>query len=187
MISEHNKDLLNKLEGTLKEQMIWSARNYTDVIREVVDSSRSVKQFIVGLSVAILGLVFPALINHESQISINYFIVSFGEFCVVTILGLISLISETQKELVFLPKVLRHHTGQMFELIKKVQEIMKIENNNTAGLEHEKLQSHYKSLDLGEPSQLENFFGRYGDLILYATFFSGFTLLIVGIFKNLVE
>jgi hypothetical protein len=185
MINESNRKMLDKLEITLKDQLLWSSRNHLNVISETVDRARTLKQFIIGLSIAIISLVFPILISVNFLTGKGYFILSFIEFCIVTLWGLISLILPTLKELVLLPVISNHHIDEVYKMIKRVQEIKKIEDDGVAHSEFNKLEDSYKKLDLGKINKAELFFGKYEDLIMYSIFFVSFALLVIGIFKNL--
>ena len=186
MINDETKKLLDNLETTLKDQILWSSRNHLTIITETVERARTLKQFVIGLSIAILSLVFPILINNDVLLCKDYFILSFIQFSGVTIIGLMSLISPTLRELIWLPKISTHHTEEVLKTLERVQEIKKLEDNSVAGQEFEKLSGLYKKLNLPNPNVVSQIIGKYDDLIFYVTFFMAFTILMIAIFNNLI-
>jgi hypothetical protein len=186
MINDANKKRLDNLEQTCKDQMLFLARSQVDVITDVYSRLRDLRQFIIGLSIAILGLVFPILMSRTNLLGVDYFIISFIEFCIFSLWGLISLIVPISKEVILLPAMTEHHTEEFLKMIKRVQEIRKIEDNNLAGQQYEKLEASYKTFDLPKASRIEIFFIKYQDIVLYSIFFVAFIFLLRGIFENMI-
>lgn len=187
-LKESNIKMLNEFETHLKSHLIWMTKDNLDREASLVFNERHLKQFIIGLSIAILGIVFPTIIGTNAfTITIqSLFLISFILFCVVSIWGLFDLIVTTLTELTDIPKVHRHHQTQMELMIKKVQEIQEMTDNVLAGKEFKGLPQQYKHLDLGRPSLIRRLFYRYGDTILYAGFLVAFFLLLAGVFGILI-
>lgn len=186
MLSGTNSKLLENYEAELKDHLTWQARSKLTLIYESAQNYRNLKQFVVGLSIAVLGLVFPSLIVQQSLAGHDYFILSFVLLSIVTVWGLIDLIVPVLTEPFSMQKTVDHHIGQTLAMIKRVQAIGEMKDNNEAGLAFAKLPKEYKHLDLGEPygGFLGGLYRRYEDSLFYGLFLVSFALLVLGLFQG---
>ena len=78
MINEANKKRLDGLESDLKNWLFHLAQNKVNVINDTYNNARNLKQFTVGLSVAVIALFYPTLSNVG--LANNFFLGSFIVF-----------------------------------------------------------------------------------------------------------
>jgi len=171
---------IENLEKRLAEHAIWLVKEGMNRDIELITNARTLKQFVVGLSIAILGVAFPNLVGNLSDLPKDMIIVAFTMFCITTVWGLVSLVVPTIKELREMPSVSNHHIDQTKGLLREVQEIKRMEDNALAGQRYEGLATKYMKLDLGQPSRVQLLWHRYEDILLYALFIVAFILTSIG-------
>ncbi len=185
MINEANRKRLDGLESNLKNWLLQLAQNKINVINDTYNNARNLKQFTVGLSVAVIALFYPTLSNVG--LANNFFLGSFILFSIVTLLGLLSLILPTLYELKSMPALTDHHISELQKMIDRIIEIKKMDDNNLAGIEYNKLDGSYKIMNLGKPSLFSLFLSKYGDMGLYCLFILAFIFLELGILERFVQ
>src|SRR4030043_112067 len=157
LINEKNLNLINDLEKELKEQLIWLCRNGIEQTSGTIERYRNLRQFIIGLSVAIIGVVFPITIASEIFTNNSFFIISLICFSYIVIYGILHLAISTTSELVEMPSVIETNLQLLGKMIKQVQDIRKIKNNDEAGKKYNELKSEYTKKF---PAEKVNFFQK---------------------------
>lgn len=187
-ISAKNIEKLNNLEKTLREQMLWVSRNGIQHIIDTINSLRTFKQFTIGLSAGIIGIVFPLLLTAGSIKNTNAFLITLGLFSYVIICGFFQMILPYIREVVELPKVSEKSSERILKFIKELQEIRKIDDNDEAGRKFEELKEHYR---ITTPNQrvgiLKKLWHRYEILIFFGAFIVGYAFFIYGLFINFIN
>lgn len=183
-ISEKNLKLINDIESQLKDQLIWVARDAVNQTSSTIGDYKNLRQFTIGLSVALIGIVFPVLIANKIFENNAYFITSLICFSLVVVYGLCHLILSTMNDLVNMPSVIQNNLKELQKCIKEVQRIKKIENNNEAGKEYETLKAKYSEEFPHEKlSFLQKIWRRYEGLIFFGLFIVGYIFLVFGFFR----
>lgn len=187
-VHESNLKKLDNLEKRLTDQMLGLARDKVNFIENTVMRARDLRQFVIGLCMGTIGIVFPLILNVERLTVVNYFVTSLILFSIALLFGLIGLILPTLSEMVDLPKIVEHHINEANKTIQRIREIRTINDNNVAGKEYESLASKYKRLEIKEKGGIIVYFlVKYEDLIVHSLFIVGFSLLVFAIFKNLIS
>jgi len=183
-IKEKNLKLINELERNLKEQLIWIARDSFNLTSKSIESYRNLRQFVIGLSVAIIGIVFPIMLANEIFKNNTFFIVSLICFNSVVIYGISNLVIVTIKDLIGIPSIINSNLEETNNQIKQVQELKKIQNNEEAGKKYKELQEKYsKDCSKENLSWWKKTWRRYESLFFFGTFIVSFILLIIGFFQ----
>lgn len=180
-ISENNLSLINNLEKDLKEQLIWISRDAVRLTSETIQSYRNLRQFVIGLSVAIIGIVFPVMIANEIFKNNSFFIVSLICFSFVVIYGISNLIISTMQDLVGITPMIESNLQRLERMIKQLRDIEKIENNDEAGKKYLELKAEY-SKEFPKEKLLfwQKLWRRYEGLFFFGFFIVGYIFLIVG-------
>jgi len=183
-INEENLNLINNLEKDLKEQLIWSARDAVHQTSSTINNYRNLRQFVIGLSVATIGIVFPIIMANEIFKNNNFFIVSLIYLSTVVIYGICDLIISTTSDLVLMPPAIESNLQKIQEMIKQLQDIKKIENNNEAGKKYIELKTKYtKRFPDEKLSFLQKLWRKYEGLFFFGFFIVGYIFLIIGFFR----
>ena len=74
--NNNNLSLINQLENDLRDQLIWLARDAINQTSSVILNYRNLRQLMIGLSVAAVGIVFPTMIANDIFKNNDYFISS---------------------------------------------------------------------------------------------------------------
>ncbi len=185
-ISNENIERIDCLKKTLQEQVLWLGRKNVGDASELIEKIRGVRQFTIGLSVAITGISFPQLLtqNLDSSVS-DFFLVSLFLFTLNIILGLLTLFTSTHREHEEIPIVNKHHAEKIIEIINELEEIKKMNNNDEAGLQYEQLRLKSTSYPMKPLNLIQRILLTYQDLILFSLFLCGFIFLIIGLMFNL--
>ena len=185
-ISQNNLKLLNDLERTLREQLLWIGRSGLELSNDAIDRLRNLRQFVMSLSVAIVAVLFPLILIEKDRFENNdFFIVSLVLFCVVVLYGIIHLVIPTIREVVEIPKVSEYHGERIIKMIKEIQQIKKMDDNNTAGQRYGELRNNYSKLPIEtRPFWLKRYWMRYESLIYFSIFIVGYIFLVVGLLVN---
>jgi len=182
-INEANQKRINELEKTLKEQLFWVVRNAVNQTTAIIDDYKGLRQFTIGLSVAVIGVVFPIMIANDIFKDNAYFIVSLICFSVVVLYGLCHLVLSTMNDLVNFSPMIDENLKKLQKCIEEVQEIKKIENNNEAGKKYELLQVKYtKQFPQEKLWLIQKLWRKYEGLFFFGFFIVGYIFLIIGFF-----
>jgi hypothetical protein len=183
-INQKNLDLINNLEKDLKDQLIWLARDAVNQTSATIDRYRNLRQFIIGLSVAVIGIVFPIMIANEIFKNNNFFVISLICFSIVVIYGICNLIILTMRELIEMPIMIDSKLEKLNSIIKELQDIKQIENNNEAGKKYLEFKKIYTEMFPDENlSFLQKIWRRYEGLLFFGFFIVGYIFLIIGFFN----
>jgi len=138
------------------------------------------------LSIAIIAILFPLILIEKDKFENNdFFIASLILFSFVILYGIIHLVIPTIKEVVEIPKVSEYHGERIVKMIKEIQQIKKIDNNNTAGKKYEELKKRYSQLPIEtKPGWLKRYWMRYESLIYFSVFIVGYVFLVIGLLMN---
>jgi len=185
-ISPNNLKLLNDLEQTLRNQLLWVGRSGLEQSVNAIDRLRDLRQFVMSLSIAIVAVLFPLLLMEKDILeNNNFFIVSLILFSLVVLYGIIHLVIPTIREVVEIPKVSEYHGERILKMIKEIQEIKRIDDNNTAGKKYEDLKKRYSQLPIEtKPSWVKRCWMRYESLIYFGVFIVGYVFLVIGLLMN---
>ncbi len=185
-ISQNNLKLLNDLEQTLRDQLLWIGRSGLELSNDAIDRLRNLRQFVMSLSVVIVAILFPLILIEKDKFENNdFFIVSLVLFCLVVLYGIIHLVIPTIREVVEIPKVSEYHGERIIKMIKEIQQIKKMDDNNIAGQKYEELKKNYSELPIEtKPGWLERYWMRYESLIYFSFFIVGYVFLVVGLLVN---
>jgi len=180
-IKKKNLNLINNLEKDLKGQLIWLARDAVHQTSSTIDNYRNLRQFVIGLSVAIVGIVFPIMIANEIFKNNNFFTVSLICLSFVVIYGICNLIISTMSDLVGIPSVIESNLQELDKMIKQLQDIKEIENNEEAGKKYIELKAKYtKKFPEEKLSFLQKLWRKYEGLFFFGFFIVGYIFLIIG-------
>jgi len=180
-ISKKNLKFINNLEKTLKEQLFWLSRNGMQMSLETIESLRNLRQFIIGLSVAIIGIVFPLMLANELIKGNDFFIISLICFSYVVVYGILDLIILVIRETVDIPSVVESNLEKLMKLIKQVQDIKLIENDNEAGIKYKQLRSLYtQEISSDKLFFFRKLWRRYESLVFFSFFIVGYIFLVLG-------
>jgi len=184
-ISKKNLKLINSLEKTLKEQLFWLSRNGMQISLDAIESLRNLRQFIIGLSVAIIGIVFPLMLANDLIKENDFFIISLVCFSYVVIYGIFDLIISRSRELVDIPSAVESNLKKLMKLIKEIQDIRKIENNDEAGIKYEQLKSSYtQKFPSDKLSFFQKLWRKYENSFFFSFFIVGYIFLVLGFLMN---
>lgn len=187
-IKKNNLKALDELENTLKDQMIWVARDGLQRSVEAVDRMRNLRQFTMELSAVMVSIVFPLLLLSKNVLSnADFFFVALTLFSLVVLYGLIHLVIPTVREIVGIPQVSFYHGDRFLGMIKEVQKIREMDDNDAAGRKLQDLKLRYTKeiTEEGEIGLLRRYWRRYESLIFFSCFIVGYIFLVVGFFVNL--
>jgi len=185
-ISQNNLKLLNDLEQTLRNQLLWVGRSGLEQSANAIDRLRNLRQFVMSLSIVIVAILFPLMLMEKDEFENNdFFIVSLVLFCFVVLYGIIHLVIPTIREVVEVPKVSEYHGKRILKMIKEIQQIKKIDDNDTAGKKYEELKTNYSQLSTEtRPGWLKRGWMRYESLIYFSVFIVGYIFLVIGLLVN---
>jgi hypothetical protein len=180
-INEKNLTLINDLEKDLKEQLLWMSREGMQQSLNAIDRLRGLRKFVISLSVAIIAIVFPLMLGNEILKDNIFFILSLIFFGCIVIYGIINLVIPTISEIVDIPVMVDSNLELVYKMIKQVQDIKKIKDNNEAGKKYQELKSLYSQKFPSEHlSFFQKLWRRYESLFFFGFFIVGFVLLVLG-------
>ena len=185
-INQNNLKLLNDLEQTLRNQLLWIGRSGLEQSVNAIDRLKNLRQFVMSLSVAIVAILFPLILIEKDKFeNSDFFIISLILFCFVVLYGIFHLVIPTIREVVEIPKLSEYHGERIVKMIKEIQQIKKMDDNNVAGKKYEELKSAYSQLPIEKrPSWLKRYWMRYESLIYFGVFIVGFVFLVLGLIIN---
>lgn len=166
----------DRLEA-LREELIWHTyENIVDSIRE----SRALYRFIIGLSVTISGFVIPLLIGIDEKQAYTTtvaLLIALFLFTTTAIYGVIfsSLVVSIEPKKLWLN--VDEKTGEIAEMLRDLDRIRGIEDNNTAGRALGEVSKKYLSR-LSSKKETTDWHGA----VFYGLFIGGATSLTIGLF-----
>lgn len=185
-ISKENLDRINHAKSAFQDQVLWLGRKGITDTSELIDRIRDVRQFTIGLSVAIIGISFPQILTKSlvSEIS-DFFLISLFLFTLNIVIGLLTLFTSAHKEYEEMPLLTNHNANEIIKIINELEEIKKIENNDEAGRKFKELQKRSTLYPMKPLNLVQHFWLKYQDLIIFSLFLCGFIFLIIGFLLNL--
>lgn len=184
-IKPENLKTLESLELRMKDQLMWVGRSRFDQLIQTTNQLRALMQFTIGLSIAIVAVVYPLVLStNESRKNEDIFSISIFLFSYVVVYGMLKLILPIVQETKSIPDLSKKHADAVLEIIKEIQEIKKIENNDEAGKRLQALQSKVRNNKTEIPVPKFLLWRRFEIHIFFATFIVGYIFLIFGL-KNL--
>lgn len=148
---------------------------------ELIIQKRGLRQFMVGLATAVIGITFPQLIGQNNLFLQDLFFISLTLFSLVVVLGLLTLVPVVNQEVEEIPLVNKHYITQAIDILSELKEIEKMENNDEAGRRFQRLQKEIRPYPMNPPGFVEKFFAKYTDVVMLASFFNAFSLLFLGL------
>lgn len=177
-INQENLKRIEKLKVTLRDQLLWLSRKIVGDVSETIMQVRNIRQFVIALSVAIIGIATPQLLSNEIPKNIaDYLFVSMLLFALNVIIGIFSLFFPAHKEKLLMPKITSHHAEEALKMIQELDEIKKIDDNDEAGRRYQALQTKSTAYPMKELSLVYRLWLKYEDLVLTSLFICGFILL----------
>jgi hypothetical protein len=166
-IKKNNLKLINELENRLKDQLTWQARDGLKQHTDAIDRLRNFKQFIMAISTSIVAILFPLILLEKDKFTnTDFFIISLVLLSYVILYGVLQLVMPTLREVIELPVVSQYHNKRLLKMIKEVQAIKKVEDNDTAGKKCEAIKSQYSQMPPEqEINWLKKYWNKYESLI----------------------
>ena len=185
-IKEKNLRNLDRLEDALKKQLVWVGRDGLQQSVDAIDRLRNLKQFVIALAITTVSILFPLLIIVQDKIVYeDIFVIALILFSYVILYGLIRLVIPTLREVITLPRVSEHHRERILKMIKEIQKIKKMDDNDTAGRKLKEFKSrHSKMPEVENLGLIKRYWARYDPVVFFAVFITGYIFLIVGFITN---
>ncbi|MDD3085036.1 MAG: hypothetical protein PHU32_04085 [Candidatus ainarchaeum sp.] len=180
-IKEKNFKLLNDLENQLREYAIWIAKNGSTETSKTIEQYRDLRKFIISLSAAMIGIVFPLLLVSEILKENKFFIYSFIIFSIIIIYGIFSLVHTTINDLIGIPRKINDQLNELSEQIEQIEKIKKEQDNNLAGKKFLELKKKYgEELSGKSLNFFQKIWKKYEWIMFFGIFILGYIFLIAG-------